>query len=225
MTDIIMPMIEDKPSIKCLQSIRQNTADYRIVWVNGNNSKDARKSIMEEALNHSSRLTVWPSSRIGFIKSLNLGLKLALEINDIGSEYVVIQNNNTIVTDKWLKKIIECMDKDSKIMAAGPTTATKNLWQGWKRDIFRMTDTKEIPHMELLSDDQIERALTTQFKDNYWEVPMISSFCMVLRRKIFEEIGYIKEDCEIGSEDSDLCARIINKGYKCVFVPSSYVVH
>lgn len=57
------------------------------------------------------------------------------------------------------------------------------------------------------------------------EVDAISGACIMVRRKVFEDVHYFSEDYFMYSEDIDLCRKIWNKGWKIKYIPDARITH
>lgn len=57
------------------------------------------------------------------------------------------------------------------------------------------------------------------------EVEAISGACMMLRRNVFEGVGFFTEDYFMYTEDIDLCYKVGQAGLKNYFLPCATVVH
>ena len=58
------------------------------------------------------------------------------------------------------------------------------------------------------------------------EFERITGFCMLIPRKVFQEIGYFDERFGKGNfEDDDYCFRAIYKGYKLLIANDSFIFH
>jgi len=53
----------------------------------------------------------------------------------------------------------------------------------------------------------------------------VTAACLLTRRQIFEEIGGFDEDLRVAYNDVDLCMRIVEKGYRIVFVADAVLYH
>lgn len=62
-------------------------------------------------------------------------------------------------------------------------------------------------------------------EDEVAEVPAVSGSCMLIRREVIEQIGLFDEQFYAFQEDSDLCFRARQAGWKVYYVPTSTVVH
>ncbi len=57
------------------------------------------------------------------------------------------------------------------------------------------------------------------------EVSAVTGACMVVRRDAFDNIGGFDEHLAVGFGDVDLCLRIVNAGYRCIYAPDSTLIH
>ena len=57
------------------------------------------------------------------------------------------------------------------------------------------------------------------------EVDSISGACMMVKREVFDEVGLFSEDYFMFAEDTDLCYKIKQAGYKNYYIPSATVYH
>ena len=56
-------------------------------------------------------------------------------------------------------------------------------------------------------------------------VPSFIGFAHLLRRRSFSEIGGYRESFEFYGEEKDFCLRLIDAGYRIVYLPDALVVH
>ena len=219
-TDIIIPTFnQEQFTVKCLESIRKFTQhkSYRIVWVDNGSTKESRELVMSEIVNHN-YLSIWLEKNVGFIKATNLGLKSSQ------SEFVILQNNDTEVTDGWYTRLKNALTIDAKCGASGPITNTDGSWQGWKN--VKQNMLFDMPDLEGMPTETISKTLYNKYKNVNKQVKMIAFFCTMFKRQIFNEIGLLDEIFKTGfGDDDDMCKRITNAGYNLAFVPSSYVLH
>lgn len=216
--DIVIPTFNQELfTIKCLESIRLHTRDYRIVWVDNGSTRESREMVLAELSRHECYKSIWFEKNAGFVKAVNEG------ILNCTAEYVVLQNNDTVVTPGWIDRMIEAFSLGG-VGVAGPLTDTEGSWQGW-----RNVKEKMLPDMKDLKDmsgEQVSDSLGRQYNGRYVEVKMVAFFSSVFPRKVFEEVGLLDECFGLGfGDDDDFCTRLRNMGYRVLFVPSAFVFH
>ncbi len=57
------------------------------------------------------------------------------------------------------------------------------------------------------------------------EVDVISGACLMLKRSLFEQVGFFSEDYFMYAEDVDLCYKIRQAGYTNYYIPTASVIH
>ncbi len=125
---IITPTFNNEDyTIRCFDSIRKNTKDYKIIWIDNGSKPESRekvKKFLDE--NNVPYELIQNQDNLGFVKATNQGMKRAMEFE---ADYIVLQNNDTEVYDGWLERMIEVAKSDPKIGLVGPITSPCRSWQ------------------------------------------------------------------------------------------------
>jgi len=128
--DIVLPHYGASPELtdlclRCLQSIRTYTDNYRLIFVdNGTPAMEWRDIVSELGL-HDNVKTIRNTENAGFIRAVNQGMALAT------APYIVLMNNDTEAVPSWTDKLSSAIK--GNIAMAGPLTTTSGSWQGtWK---------------------------------------------------------------------------------------------
>jgi GT2 family glycosyltransferase len=53
----------------------------------------------------------------------------------------------------------------------------------------------------------------------------VTGACMMVRRRVFEEVGGFDERIRVAFNDVDLCLRIRERGYLIVYTPGATLIH
>ena len=67
--------------------------------------------------------------------------------------------------------------------------------------------------------------LTYRGEDEIHEADAVSGSCMVIRREVIEDIGYLDETYFAFQEDTDYCVRAHKAGWKVYYVPLAQITH
>ena len=200
--DIIIPVWNQLQNTKdCIDSIRKNTSyPYNLIIIDNASDKDT--ALYLDSIKDENVTILRNKENQGFIKAVNQGIKVS------SSEYVCILNNDTIVTSGWLTEMVNILDRNPSVGIVNPSSNT--LGQNLKKN--------ETPQMRA---EDIKKE-----KDQFVELGNAFGFCMLTRKKIFNEVGLLDEVYGMGYfEDTDFSLRVKQKGYKAVRAFASYVYH
>lgn len=192
----------------CIESIRKYTAagTYEIIIVD-NNSTDGTKEWLKE---QNDIKLILNDENVGFPRGCNFGIEAAEKDNDI-----LLLNNDTKVSPRWLDNLKICLYSDESIGAVGPITNNCSNYQGIN-----------VPYITI--DNMIEFASNNNISNpKRWEQkPRLIAFCMLIKRTVIDNIGNLDERFTPGNfEDDDLCMRIVNAGYKLMVCNDSFIHH
>ncbi len=190
-TSIIIPNYNQKDFLKeCIESIRRHTPEpYELIIVD-NASTDGSMEYLYSIAN-SVRIRTNPHN-LGFAGAVNQGLNMAR-----GSTLLIL-NNDTVVTERWLSNQLLCLHNDPGAGIVGPVT---NYISG---DQLIQTDYSSVSEMQLFASNY------NRSDSSKWiTTGRLTGFCMLMRREVFERLGYFDEGFEIGNcEDDDYGLRL-----------------
>jgi GT2 family glycosyltransferase/glycosyltransferase involved in cell wall biosynthesis len=148
----------------------------------------------------------------GFVRSCNRGFDAAR------GEYVLFLNNDTIVNKGWLDELYETMRGDPQIGIAG----TKLLYPDGSLQecggiIWRLGDGWNWGRGEKADDPRYCYLRDADY---------VSGAALMIRAELFARLGRFDEYyAPMYYEDTDLCFRVRQAGYRVVVQPASEVVH
>lgn len=203
--DIIIPVWNQPEATKnCIDSIERNTSyPHRLIIIDNASSYITAKFLDNLKKNRDPNIAlIRNAENEGFIKAVNKGISLS------ASEYVCILNNDTVVTKGWLTEMIDIINRDPQIGIVNPSS--NNLGQ-------------KVPRKMTL--DEYVKGIKEK-SGFFVELGCALGFCMLTRKKIFDEMGSFDEVFGMGNfEDTDFSMRAKKKGYKIVRACGSYVLH
>lgn len=122
--DIIIPHFGlsevNKLALKCLESIREFSQDYRLIWVD--NTGEPSDGIVSELMAHKNTTVIRMTENVGFVRAVNIGIQAS------SAPFVVVMNNDTEARPNWLSMLSAPLTGKNGL--SGPRTTTPYSWQG-----------------------------------------------------------------------------------------------
>jgi len=162
---------------------------------------------------------------IGFSAANNIALKKA------SGEYLVLLNPDTVVQEDTFTGLIAFMEKTPDAGAA--TCKILNPNGSFSLDSRHSIPTPLTAIWKILGLSRLfpkskifgRYNLTYLDQNDTYPVDAISGSFMMIRRRTFEQVGYLDEDFFMYCEDVDYCYRILKEGWKIYYVPVSNIIH
>ena len=146
-------------------------------------------------------------------------------ISAVEAEYVVLLNSDVEVTEGWLSPLVTWMDGHPEVAACQPKLLSER-----DRDCFEYAgaaggfiDRYGYPFCRGRVFETVERD-NGQY-DTVVPVFWASGAALLIRRKVYEDVGGLDGAFFAHMEEIDLCWRLRSRGHGIVCVPSSRVYH
>ena len=177
---------------------------YRLILVDNSGDEDARAWFREIAASgeFGETLLIQNDENIGWLRATNIGLRHA------DSEYVCLLNNDVICGTDWLRRCIELMQREPDIAVVNP----------------RGNERSE--NLKVKDVNTYARNLASEQDKCFTELDHCSGYCMVVKGRLFSEIGLLDEIFDGGYyEDNDFSHRAQAAGYRCAQCDDAFVLH
>lgn len=191
----------------CLESIRKYThLSYEIIVVDNNSSEEG---CLKYLLQQKDIILIQNKENKGFAGGCNQGITAAK------GKYIMLLNNDTIVTNNWLSNMVDLLEQHPEIAMTGPLT---NATVG----------KQQIP---VSYGDDLEKMQEFAYKISIssakpWKTLRLVFFCTLIRRELFQEIGLLDENFVVGNyEDDDFNLRLLTSNKKMYICRNSFVHH
>jgi GT2 family glycosyltransferase len=166
------------------------------------------------------------SYNMGFSKAANNAMKQST------APYIVLLNPDTHVTHGFFECVLRYMEENPDVGIVGPKVLNRDgSVQGSARS-FPTLLTAFFGRNSLLTrwfpNNRVTRQhMLTTGSDGVtpMAVDWVSGACMVVRKKAFEDVGFMDECFFMYWEDVDWCKRIWHSGWKVVYFPQASIVH
>jgi GT2 family glycosyltransferase/glycosyltransferase involved in cell wall biosynthesis len=206
---------------KCLWSlVHKASHPFRLIVVNDGSDAETT-SYLEQAAAINPELTLIhnASPPHGYTIAANLGMREA------SGDYVVVLNSDTIVTFGWLERIVACGESDERIGIVGPlSNAASHQSLPELRDGGAWA-TNPLP--PFVTEDGIAKLLERVSPRSRPRLPFINGFCYVVKRAVFDAIGYFDEENFASGycEENDFSHRAAQAGFELAVADDCYVFH
>lgn len=214
---IVIPIYNAYDDLQlCIDSIVKNTKiNFKVLLIDDcSPDENIRPYIIEISKKYDFIEYKFNDENQGFVKNVNLGFKAS-------KDDVVLLNSDTIVTERWLTKLILSAYSDKNIGTVTPLSNAAGAFS-----VPYIGEENIIP-----SDVDIDYMGELVFHTNkgveYIEAPTGNGFCLYIKREVIKEIGEFDADnFEKGyCEENDFCMRALKAGYKNIINHNVYIYH
>jgi GT2 family glycosyltransferase/tetratricopeptide (TPR) repeat protein len=210
---LILCCNEAEVTRQCLESVLRHTRPpYELVLVD-NGSGDDTPALLEAIKGREGpdRVEVIRNDEnLGFARGCNQALRAAR------GAYLVLLNNDTVVTPGWLEGLIRHALSDyPNVGMVGPVT-----------NYSRPPQLVEPGYTSLDDLDAFALRRRKELAGQTLEAERLAGFCLLLRREVLDGVGALDESFGVGFfEDDDLCVRVRRAGYKLLVAQEVFVHH
>lgn len=231
MIDLEISIVNDnncKLLEECLSSIFENTQgiEFRVSVID-NASEDESVKMVKKKFPQVNLI----ENRIkkGFSENHNQVLK------NSEARYVLLLNDDTKILQNAFLEMVKFMDAHPEAGIVGCKILNSSGVLQYSARRFPSKDPKillaGVLHNTFLGKLFPNNPFTRQYLLTDWdhqdirEVDWVSGCCMMIRREVFEKIGYLDEEFKMYVEDVDICYRAYRSGYKVYYFPHSQIIH
>lgn len=157
------------------------------------------------------------SDNLGFGKAHNQVLR------DLKTEYCLILNPDVEFGEDIIPEMIKFMDENPEVGAATPKIVLPHDELDWAAHRGIPTPWASFKYY-FLKDDSLYHLSDADFSKPH-EVDAISGSFLLTKKTVLEKSDIFDEDYFMYAEDIDLCYRIMQAGYKVMYVPTLKVLH
>src|SRR3990167_6762354 len=212
-------------TLGCLDSLRRCSQDsHKIEFIVVDNNSDDGSV---EALSKIKDIDLIGNRKnFGFAGGINVGIKAALEKE---ANFILILNNDTIVDNDLLINLLVASKSGDIIspkiyFAPGFEFHKERYKKGDLGKVIWCAGAK-IDWQNIIGQHiGVDEVDTGQFGARQ-KIDLATGACMLVKRKVFEKIGFFDEKYFLYLEDMDFCVRAKKAGFKILFEPRAAIWH
>jgi GT2 family glycosyltransferase len=207
-TSIIIPTYNKKNYlIRCIESVRKHTdVPYELIVVDNASNDGTAQYLRSQA--GAIRFHV-NERNLGFAGAVNQGLMMAKGTS------LLLLNNDTVVTPRWLSNLLACLHHSPGVGMVGPLSNYVSGKQLLRKSYRTLAEMQRFADRHNRSDAR------------RWErTERLIGFCLLMRREVFESVGYLDEGYELGNyEDDDYSLRALLCGWELAIARDTFIHH
>lgn len=209
---IIVNFNRVQDTIELLNSIKEISYQHIecIVVDNGSTEGD----IDQISIKFPSTILIKNNVNLGFAAANNIG------INSAKGKYLLLLNNDIIVSPDFLQPLVDKFDKSDGIGIVSP-----KIYYHDKPDILQYAGYTEINSITIrnkgIGFNEIDTGLYNSDAETYFS----HGAAFMFPEKIINQTGLMSEAFFLYYEELDWCKRVRNLGYKIFYVHNSVVYH
>jgi len=201
---------------RCLTSLfNQTFSAFELLFID-NASTDGSINYIKKRFGNDPRLKIIENSvNYGPIEGNNIGMRLASK----SSQYVLLLNNDTELTQNWLSCMVSAFELDSKIGAA---CSKQMMMDDPKRlqGFGSFIDQSGFNYQ--LGENEVDKG---QYGGATIEIFAGGTTALFIRAALLRKIGLLDSSYVHGFDDVDFCWRVKLSGYKVVCVSQCVMYH
>lgn len=209
--DIIIPVYNAPEYVNfCVFALFHNTNMKNIgkVYLLDDCSNEITHSLLDNLKSKYGKqvVVIHNEKNLGFIKNVNHGFELSKE------KYVLLLNTDCFVAKHTVEKLMEHMEKDSKIglicpVCSNAANLTLEMYPGYS---YMMMD----------------QLLEKHFKGQNYDACTVVGNCLMISRKCINEVGGLDEIYGMGyGDETDYQFKAMEKGFTAKVAIDTYVFH
>ncbi|MCE9607988.1 MAG: glycosyltransferase [Planctomycetia bacterium] len=215
--DIIIPVYKGRgETFRCIQSVlaAKLPLDCEVIVISDCGPDHLLNNDLRKIADGGRVTLIENTSNLGFVKSVNRGMKRALDRD------VILLNSDTEVFGDWIGRLARVAYKNSRIGTVTPFSNNASICS-----YPTFYTGSQIP--ENITPCEIDRICADVNCSEAVDVPTGVGYCMYIRRDCLDQVGFFNDKL-FGTgygEENDFCFRARNLGWRNLLATDTYVYH
>ncbi|NHC33173.1 glycosyltransferase family 2 protein [Scytonema millei] len=221
-TIVVVPRERFSCTQASLESIYAHTDfPFKLIYVDGNSPAKVRRYLETQAQEKQFEII-----RTNYYLSPNHARNIGL--SRVDTKYLVFVDNDVIVSPGWLTALVNCAEETGATVV-GPLMCEKQPihqrvhFAGGESRV--VTDVKGRRHLREKMYKQGHNAVELRPQLKRTQTELAEFHCTLVRREIFDRIGYLDEAMLNTKEHLDFCMTVAQVGGTVYFEPESLVTY
>jgi GT2 family glycosyltransferase len=205
----------------CLDSVFANLPPSTSVVVVDNNSSDSSVAMVEQQFPEV--CLIKNDKNVGFAAANNQAFESLM------SEYVLLLNSDTVVFPNTLENVVQHLSANPDVAAAGCRVLNKDRSIQYAPVFFpslinlvkQFLAIGKFKHLSWLDTYEVRSWARNTLRD----VEVIPGCFLMVRTNVLKQLGGFDEGFFFYGEETDLCKRILNLGWRLQISPSAEIIH
>jgi len=206
-----------------LLSLYRNTSLCFEVTVVDNGSRDGVEQMLHQEFPDVSFIE--ESKNAGFTKPMNRAMRYSR------GNYLLLLNPDTLIFPGAVDQLVSFLETNPEVGICGPKVLNKDLSlqppcrrgesRPWAVFTYITGLAALFPKNKLFG----QYLMSFIDEDKTHPVAGVAGSCMLIRRAVLDQIGYLDERFFAYQEDADYCFRARQTGWQVYYVPSAQIIH
>jgi GT2 family glycosyltransferase len=201
-------------TIECIESLKKlYYPNFQIVVVD-NGSTDG--SVLALRVEYPDITIIENKRNLGYAEGFNAGLKYAYQH---GADYFLILNNDTTIDPDALAELVKVAEQNDRI-----GFVSGKVYSYEKPQRLQTAGRNSDPILIVGSDVGAKEVDHGQY-DEVREYDFVDDVFLLVRRRVFEEVGGYDPLFFLMCEEADWCVRVRKAGFKIMYTPHAKIWH
>jgi GT2 family glycosyltransferase len=212
-----------------LAKIDASDLELEIIVVDNGSKDNTSKELSSYKFPYGKYKLLINEDNLGFADGNNTGIKYALNNK---ADYVILMNNDVIVPVNLIGNLVKTMQDDPKIGLASPKIFFASGYE-FHKERYKKGDLGKViwyagGKIDWNNVYSFHRGVDEVDKGQHnrqGQTDVANAACVIIRRRVLEELDGFDGKYYLYWEDADLCQRAKRRGWKIIYTPKAYIWH